>query len=126
MPSLNDDGAPRPISLDDWKTAVCATANVRLCGPDPHSVTNSNTGDAISFLKRDGGVDVYFPDENTWRPVFRWFDGAAHVNARFEPGDRSCPVWTAMVALASRLGAAVRGDDGETYDLQTGEVNDAL
>jgi len=28
-------------------------------------------------------------------------------------------------ALASRLGAAIRGDDGESYDLQTGEIIDA-
>ena len=83
------------------------------------------TGQVISIPRRDGDADVYFSDERVWYPVFRWFNGAAHVNARFEPGDSSHPVWVAAVALATRLGAVIRGDDGEVYDLQTGAVIDA-
>lgn len=122
---LSDEGEPAPIPLDQWKSALLATEGVRLCPPGANTVTNPKTGEIISIPRRDGDAEVYFSDERAWQPVFRWFEGAAHVNARFEPGDSSHPVWVAAVALASRLGAVVRGDDGEVYDLQTGEVADA-
>jgi len=122
---FGDDGDTVPISLDAWKAAVSATEGVRLCAPGEDSIANPKTGEVISLPRRDGDVEVYFPDERTWRAAFRWFEGAAHVNARFEPRDSSHPVWIAAVALASHLRAAIRGDDGETYDLQTGEVADA-
>jgi hypothetical protein len=121
---LNDEGEPTPIPLDDWKTALSATEGVRLCPPGADTITNPKTGAVISILRREGDAEVYFPDEQAWRSVFRWFEGAAHVNARFEPGGSSHPVWKAAVALASHLGAAIRGDDGESYDLETGEVID--
>src|SRR5438552_1468230 len=38
------------------------------------------------------------------------------------PRDASHPVWAAAVALASHLDAVIRGDEGEIYDLQTGEI----
>ena len=122
---LNDEGEPTPIALDDWKTALSSTEGVRLCPPGVNTITNPKTGEVISIPRRDGDAEVYFPDEQIWRPTFRWFESAAHVNARFEPGDSSHPVWIAAVALASRLGAVIRGDDGESYDLQTGKVTDA-
>jgi hypothetical protein len=113
------------IPLDDWKAALSATEGVRLCPPGANIFTNPKTGEIISIPRRDGDAEVYFSDERVWHPVFRWFEGAAHVNAKFEPGDSSQPVWVAAVALAARLGAVIRGDDGESYDLQTGEVIDA-
>jgi len=122
---LNEDGEPTPIPLDDWKAALSATEGVRLCPPGDNTITNPKTGEVISIPRRDGDAEVYFSDERAWRPVFRWFEGAAHVNAIFETGDSSHPVWVAAVALASRLGAVIRGDEGEVYDLQTGEVIDA-
>ena len=121
---LNDEGEPTPIPLDDWKAALSATEGVRLCPPGANTITNPKTGEVISIPRQDGDAEVYFSDERAWLPAFRWFEGAAHVNARFEPGDSSHPVWVAAVALATRLGAVVRGDDGEIYDLQTGEVID--
>ena len=122
---LNNEGDPTPIPLDDWKAALSATEGVRLCAPGAKTITNPNTGEVISIPRRDGDAEVYFPAEQAWHPVFRWFEGAAHVNAKFEPGDLSHPASAAAVALASRLGAVIRGDDGESYDLQTGEVIDA-
>ena len=47
------------------------------------------------------------------------------MNARFETGDSSDPVWVASVALASRLRAVIRGDEGEIYDLLTGKKTKA-
>jgi len=122
---LSDGGEPTPIPLDEWKSALSAIEGVRLCSPGANTITNPKTGEVISIPRRDGDAEVYFPDERAWHQVFRWFEGAAHVNARFEPGDSSHPVWAAAVALASRLGAVIRGDDGGVYDLQTGEVTDA-
>ena len=114
---LSDDGGPKPIPLEDWKAAVSATEGVRLCPTEAHSITNSKTGEVISIPTRDGDCEVYFADKNAWQRAIRWSGGAAHVNARFEPGDTSNPVWVSMTALAKRLNAVIRGDEGELYDV---------
>lgn len=119
---INERGEATPIPLHDWKAALSATKGVRLCSSGAHTITNPKTAEVISVPKRDGDAEVYFSDEGGWHPVFRWFNGAAHVNARFEPGDLSHPVWVAAAALASELSAVIRGDDGEVYDLKTGQV----
>jgi hypothetical protein len=38
------------------------------------------------------------------------------------PDNTSDPSWQAAIALASRLDAIIRGDEGEVYDLTTGKV----
>jgi len=119
---LNAKGEPTPIPLTDWKAALSAVQGVRLCPAGAESITNPKTGEVIGFPRRDGDAEVYIPDKQEWRSVFRWFAGAAHVNASFEPGDKSHPVWQAAVVLAARLNAVIRGDDGEVYDLETGEA----
>jgi hypothetical protein len=122
---LTDEGEATPIPLEDWKAALSSTEGVRLCPPGADTITNPKTGETINIPRGDGDAEVYFPDDQAWHSVFRWCKGAAHVNARFDPGDSSHPVWRAAAALASHLGAEIRGDDGERYDLQTGEVIDA-
>jgi len=72
----------------------------------------------------EGDAEVYFPKDGKWVPVFRWTGESASFAARFEPGDVSHPVWKTAVALASRLAAVIRGDEGEIYDLETGEIVD--
>jgi hypothetical protein len=119
---LNDEGEPTPILLEEWKSALAATPGVRLCAQGADTTSNPKTGEVISIPRRDGDAEVYFSADGAWRSVFRWFEGAAHLNARFEPGDSSHPVWVAAVALAGRLGAVVRGDNGEVYDLQSGKA----
>jgi hypothetical protein len=121
---LNDEGEPPPIPLGDWKAALAATKGVRLCSPGVHSITNPTTGQVISVPGGDGDAELYFSDERAWYPAFYWSEGAARFNARFEPGDSSDPAWVAAVALASRLGAVIRGDEGELYDLRTGKIID--
>ena len=121
---LNDEGEPTPIPLGDWKAALAATKGVRLCPPGVYSITNPMTGEVISMPLQDGDAEIYFPDARAWYPAFGWFEGAAQFKAMFEPGDSSHPVWAAAVALASRLGAVIRGDDGEVYDLRTGKIID--
>lgn len=121
---LDENGKITPIRLEDWKETVAATRGLRLCPPGVQAVTYPG-GATINIPKKDGDVEVYFAEKKEWQPVFQWSSGAASLNARFDPGDVSHPVWKAAAALASRLGAVIRGDDGETYDPQTGEIVDA-
>ena len=121
---LEEKGEVGPIPLDAWKAAVSALEGIRFCVPGVQTITNPRTGEVISIPRRDGDAEVYFPDEQTWHAVFRWFDGGVSFNASFEPGNSSHPVWSKAVVLASRLGAVIRGDDGEIYDLSTGEITD--
>jgi hypothetical protein len=76
----------------------------------------------IRIRATEGDAEVWFPRDGQWHRVFRWWEGSAAFSARYEPGDASHPVWVAAVKLASHLGAVIRGDDGEMYDLQTGQV----
>jgi hypothetical protein len=112
------------IPLEEWKAAVAATPGVRLCAPGFQTLT-APSGATLNIPVQDGDTAVLFPDTQKWQAVFRWHKNTVSFNARFEPGDTSHPVWLAAVALAKHLGAAIRGDDGERYDLQTGEVIDA-
>jgi len=109
------------LSLDEWKEAVASSEGVRLLSQD-HSITNSETGEIISLPRRHGDAEVFFPDQQVWRSAFRWANGRASFRANFSPGDLSNPIWRAAVGLASSLNAIVRGDEGEIYDLATGEV----
>jgi len=114
-----------PIVLKEWRAAVQSTNGVRLFATAAHTVTNPKTGEVISIGSREGDTEVFFPDIREWHSVFRWRGESAVFAARFEPGDASHPVWIAAVALASRLGATIRGDEGEIYNLLTGMVTDA-
>lgn len=115
----------RPIALSEWCAAVEATEGVRLFAASAHTITNPKTGEVISIGARDGDTEVFFPDIGEWRSVFRWRGDSAAFSARFDPTETSHPVWRAAVALATRLKAAIRGDDGESYDFQTGEMTEA-
>ena len=117
-------GQPTPIPLEDWCAAVAETSGVRLYPNERYSFT-TNDGAVISYLAKKGDTEVFFADSKQWRSVFRWQDGSVIVAGGFLPGDTSHPVWTAATTLAAQLGAVVRGDEGEVYDLQTGEIVDA-
>ena len=102
-----------------------ATEGVRLFGAVQHTISNPKTGEVISIGARAGDTEVFFPDVGEWHFIFRWHSGSAAFSARFDPTETTHPVWRAAVALANRLGAAIRGDEGEVYDFQTGEAVDA-
>jgi hypothetical protein len=118
-------GDERPIALSEWRAAVEATEGVRLFAAAAHTTTNPKTGEVIRIGAREGDTEVFFPDTGEWHSVFRWRGKSAVFAARFDPTETSHPVWRAAVALATRLGAVIRGDEGEAYDFQTGEVTDA-
>ncbi len=90
-------------------------------------MTDPKTGEQLVMPSDSGDVEVFFPEDDEWIPVFYWYErnSTASCNARFQPGDTSHPVWNAAVALASALGAVIQGDEGEVYDLQTGEIVDS-
>jgi hypothetical protein len=112
------------IPLSEWRAAVEATEGVRLFTADRHTMTIPDTGQVVNTRAREGDAEVFFRDSGEWRFVFRWFEGAAAFKPRFELTETAHPVWRAAVALATRLGAVIRGDEGESYDFHTGEMID--
>ena len=113
-----------PIALSEWRAAIESTEGVRMFADTAHTITNPKTGEVISIGARDGDAEVLFPD-GEWCSVFRWRGESAVFAARFDPTEIAHPVWRAAVALATHLGAVIRGDEGEVYDFETGEVTDA-
>lgn len=109
------------IQLEEWKSAIAGFDGVRLCSSG-HSVTNPETAEIISFPLGEGDVEVYSPEDKTWRASLYWLNGRVSFKAMLLPGNASDHVWQAAASLASRLDAVIRGDEGETYDLKTGKV----
>jgi hypothetical protein len=121
-----DPGAePVAIPLADWKAALSQTEGVRPLADREVRTTNPKTGQVISIGTRDGDAEVLWADDGQWRPAFSWGRGSVTFSGHLTPGDRAHPVWAAAVRLAASLGAVIRGDDGEVYDLETGEIVDA-
>jgi hypothetical protein len=112
------------IALVDWRAAIETSEGERLFAAAAQTITNPKTGEVISIDAREGDVEVLFPG-GEWVSVFRWRGESAAFTARFDPTETSHPAWRAAVALATHLGAVIRGDEGEIYDFQTGEVTDA-
>jgi hypothetical protein len=119
------DSDPIAIPLADWKAALSETVGVRLLAEREVRRTNPKTGEVISIATRDGDAEVLWADDGEWRPAFSWGRGSIKFSGHLTPGDRGHPVWVAAARLAARLGAVIRGDDGEVYDLETGEVIEA-
>ena len=111
-----------PIALSEWFAAVEKVEGVRLFAAAAHTITNPKTGEVISIRAREGDAEVFFPEKDEWHSVFRWRGESAVFAATFDPTETSHPVWRAAVKLANHLGAELRGDGGELYDLETGEV----
>lgn len=114
----------KPIALSEWRAAVGTTSGVRLFSANAYTVTNPKTGEVITMGARDGDTEVFFPNDNEWRSVFRWRGESAAFGARFDTTETSHPDWQAAVALASRLDAVIRGDGGENYDFGTGKATE--
>jgi hypothetical protein len=112
----------QPIALTEWCAAVVATEGVRLMDALAHKITNPKTGEVISIGGRKGDAEVFFPDIGEWRLVFRWSGTSAAFVGRFDPAETTQPVWRVAVHLATCLAAVIRGDGGELYNFETGEV----
>ena len=114
-----------PIAFSEWRDAVEATEGVRLYTAAAHTGINPQTGEVLSMRSGEGDTEVFFPEESEWGSIFIWRGESAVFAARFETTETSHPVWRAAVALATLLGAIIRGDEGEVYDPKTGNVADA-
>jgi hypothetical protein len=117
---MTEEEEPVPIPLKEWRAAVAATEGVRLFADKVHIL--DIPGHVLCSPANEGDVEVWSPKDRQWHWGFRWEGGSATFSSRVGPGDMSHPVWAAAVSLASRLGAVIRGDEGETYDLQTGQA----
>jgi hypothetical protein len=121
-PTEDPNEDPTPIPLEEWRAAVAVTEGVRFFSDKTHVATVPTTGQVIKVSANEGDAEVFFPSDGQWYPVFHWHEGSTAFNARQDPGGASNPVWAAAVSLAARLGAVICGDEGEFYDLRTGQV----
>ena len=123
--ATRDVAQREPISLSEWKAALLITPGVRPMEDDRVSATNPMTYEVVTIGVGEGAAEVFLPDEGEWQYVFSWRRGSVIFSGRnVEVGDHSDPVWAAAVQLATHLGAVIRGDEGEIYDLETGQVVD--
>jgi len=111
-----------PIGLAEWQAAVEKTEGVRISFIAAHTGINPQTGEVLRMQANEGDADVYFSDEREWQSIFRWHGMSAIFAARFETSETSHPIWRAAVGLATHLGAVIRGDEGEIYNLETGKI----
>ncbi|MCA9046056.1 MAG: hypothetical protein KDA69_17135 [Planctomycetaceae bacterium] len=109
-----------PIELAEWRSAVNSTTGVRLVGERVHRLAGAE-GAAIEIDARVGDAEVLF-SEGDWGSVFCWRGGSASFDGRYHSPDAPSAVWNIATQLAKRLNAVIRGDEGEKYDLSTGEV----
>ena len=99
-----------PLALEEWRAAVQAQPRLRY-EPVDSRATNPKTGEVITISAREG--DVAMELDGRWLNVFRWRNGRVVFRAPMQnPKD---PVAMAAFAVAAKLGAIVRGEEGETY-----------
>jgi hypothetical protein len=104
----------RAITLDEWKSAVDSTQDVRL-DTKGLSITNPQTGDVITVAGMEG--DAHINVEGTWHFCFRWRPrGSVAFKAPGNFDDAESPVRRVAMELARKLGARLIGDGGEEYD----------
>lgn len=75
----------------------------------------------------DGNGEIFDQDLEEWVPALNWDDrhGRVSINSRAigsESGSLVGPVWDVIRSLAMVLGAEVRGEEGESFNLESGEI----
>lgn len=108
----SNEDAVRPISLDEWTSAVQKTDGVRLDG-NVVSATNPHTGEVITMGGFPGAAEVN--TDGTWILVFRWSGGRVSFNGLPSFSEATDPVRLVALQLAKELDATVVGDEGESY-----------
>lgn len=103
------------ITLAEWIDAVNRIAHVRLAEGD-YSVTLPETGQVFTLRNTGGDAELYFPQANAWRRVFRWDeDDISFVGTEEFASDAACQLRLIARQLAEALEASVVGDEGEVY-----------
>ena len=112
------------ISREEWEEAVASESNLRI-DSTATVVRNPRTGETISVSAGEADVAVLIPArgilkllgiDGRWVRVFRFSRGRATFRGSAALESPGHPVRKAAASLASRLGAAIVGDDGERYD----------
>lgn len=106
-----------------WIDAVADTPGVRISGSDNQATLNPKTAEKLAVSGSSLDAEIYFPDEGTWQRALFWRNGHIAINARFDFGNPEDPAWCVVSALAKRLRAILRGEEGEEYDSASGEVS---
>jgi hypothetical protein len=111
----DEDGSGDFITLAEWREVVSRTTHVRLAEGD-YSVTLPDTGQIFTLRNNGGDTDLYFPQADTWRRVFRWDEENVSFVATEEfVNDPACQLRIIARQLAEALQASVVGDEGEPY-----------
>ena len=109
----------QPISEAEWNAAVLSTPYVRKSTGTVATV-NQNTGERIEIQLPHSNAEVCIQTgtgpESEWQPVFSYSIGrvtfAATPALLQDPLD---PVRQAAIALCTKIGARIVGDEGEVY-----------
>ncbi len=109
------------ITLDEWKSAVVRVIGIRLQTSDTTLANPAIPEQMIRMPLREGSVEVHLVSDDSWTPAITWRKGRATFGAP-QVMDATDPVWAAATTLARLLGAKICGDEGEFYDLATGDV----
>lgn len=103
------------ITLAEWVAAVEALEHTRLADGD-YSVTLPETGQVFTLRNNGGDAELFHPQANAWRRVFRWDDEeVSFVGSDEFTRDAACHLRSIARQLAEALQASVIGDEGETY-----------
>ncbi len=110
-----------PIPLEEWLAALEAVKGVRPAENDM-VVKNPNTGEVIRFPRAPGDEEIYFPQEEEWTYVIHFFEGRGTLGHPWNWSSGKETGWRVIAQLCAHLGLVARGDEGERYDPETGEV----
>lgn len=126
--SLYIERSNSPIPTEEWKAAVESTEGLRLASKEAETATNPKTGETISIKMEPCDVELYLPDADQWVMAIMWAGnrGSGSFNSRgvsaaTDYGDIDDPGWKSISSLARTLGALIRGEEGEIYDLETAQ-----
>jgi len=100
-----------PLTIDEWRAAVEAEPALRY-GPIDSTATNPRTGATIVVKGMEGDASMEVDGRQV--NVFRWYRGRVTFKARAVE-NASDPVSKVAFVLARRLGAVLRGEEGEIY-----------
>lgn len=104
------------IALEEWVAAVERISGVRLADGD-YTVRLPETGQTFVLRNNGGDAELHFAHVGEWRRVFRWDEESVQFVGTEEFGaDPACQLRSVARALATELGAVVRGEDGRIFD----------
>jgi hypothetical protein len=115
------DSSRVDMTLEEWKSAVARVDGIRLQTSDTTLSNPAKPEQMIRMPLREGSVEVHLSSDDSWAPAITWRKGRATFGAP-QVMDTTDPAWAAATTLAGLLGAKICGDEGEFYDLATGDV----